>query len=164
MGRSTTRIRSRRDDRAVTRLLDDFTVGEKFTTGEIEITEAMILAFARDYDPQPFHIDPVAAKESIYGGLIASGFQTLALGFRLVWDTGVFAGSSIGSPGFDELRWLKPVRADDRLHVEAEVIGIALSRSKPDRGIIRIAYRYLDQSGAPVLTCAMMHLLRRRPG
>jgi acyl dehydratase len=63
MGRSTTRIRSRRDDRAVTRLLDDFTVGEKFTTGEIEITEAMILAFARDYDPQPFHIDPVAAKD-----------------------------------------------------------------------------------------------------
>ena len=148
----------------MTRFLDDFAVGEKFTTGEAEITEAMILAFARDYDPQPFHIDPVAAKASIYGGLIASGFQTLALGFRLVLDTGVFAASSMGSPGFDELRWLKPVHAGDRLHVEAEVIGIAPSRSKPDRGIIRIAYRYLDQSGEPVLTCAMMHLLRRRQG
>jgi acyl dehydratase len=148
----------------MTRFLDEFAVGDKFTTAEIKITEAMILAFARDYDPQPFHIDPVAAKESIYGGLIASGFQTLALGFRLVLDTGVFAASSMGSPGFDELRWLKPVHAGDRLHVEAEVIGIAPSRSKPDRGIIRIAYRYLDQSGEPVLTCAMMHLLRRRQG
>ncbi|HXE30145.1 MAG TPA: MaoC family dehydratase [Stellaceae bacterium] len=148
----------------MTRFLDEFAVGDKFMTAEIKITEAMILAFARDYDPQPFHIDPVAAKESIYGGLIASGFQTLALGFRLVLDTGVFAASSMGSPGFDELRWLKPVHAGDRLHVEAEVIGIAPSRSKPDRGIIRIAYRYLDQSGEPVLTCAMMHLLRRRQG
>lgn len=148
----------------MTRFLDDFAVGEKFTTAAIEITEAMILAFARDYDPQPFHIDPVAAKESIYGGLIASGFQTLALGFRLVLDTGVYAGSSLGSPGFDELRWLKPVRVGDRLHVEAEVIAITPSRSKPDRGIIRIAYRYLDQQSEPVLTCAMMHLLRRRQG
>jgi acyl dehydratase len=148
----------------MTRFLDDFALGDKFTTAEAEVTEAMILAFARDYDPQPFHLDPVAAKESIYGGLIASGFQTLALGFRLVWDTGVLAGSSMGSPGFDELRWLKPVRAGDRLRVEAAVIGVAPSRSKPDRGIVRIAYRYLDQSGEPVLTCAMMHLLRRRQG
>jgi acyl dehydratase len=148
----------------VTRFFDDFAVGDTFATAEREITEAMILDFAHDYDPQPFHTDPVAAKESIYGGLIASGFQTLALGFRLVWDTGVLAGSSLGSPGFDELRWLKPVRAGDRLHVEAEVIGVAPSRSKPDRGIVRIAYRYLDQKGEPVLTCAMMHLLRRRQG
>jgi acyl dehydratase len=145
----------------VTRYLDDFALGETFTTAETEISEAMILAFAHDYDPQPFHTDPVAAQGSIYGGLIASGFQTLALGFRLIWDTGILAGSSMGSPGFDELRWLKPVRAGDRLHVEAEVIGIAPSRSKPDRGIVRIAYRYLDQKGEPVLTCTMMHLLRR---
>src|ERR1700752_1946094 len=108
-GRSIARIRSNRDERAMTRYLDDFAVGDKFATAEAEITEAMILDFARDYDPQPFHLDPVAAKDSIYGGLIASGFQTLALGFRLVWDTGVIAGSSMGSPGFDELRWLKPV-------------------------------------------------------
>jgi len=148
----------------VTRYLDDFVVGEKFTTAEAEISEAMILAFAREYDPQPFHLDPVAAQQSIYGSLIASGFQTLALGFRLVWDTGIYAGSSLGSPGFDELRWLKPVRAGDRLRVEGEVIAITPSRSKPDRGIIRVAYRYLDQRGEPVLTCAMMHILRRRQG
>jgi acyl dehydratase len=147
----------------MTKFFDDFAVGDTFVTAEHEITEAMILAFAQDYDPQPFHTDPVAAKASIYGGLIASGFQTLALGFRLVWDTGVLVGSSMGSPGFDELRWLKPVRAGDRLRVEAEVVGVAPSRSKPDRGIVRVAYRYLDQHGDAVLTCAMMHLLRRRP-
>ena len=148
----------------VTRYLDDFAIGDKFSTGEAEITEAMILSFARDYDPQPFHLDPAAAEQSIYGGLIASGFQTLALGFRLVLETGVYAASSMGSSGFDELRWLKPVRPGDRLHVEAEVIGITPSRSKPDRGIIRVAYRYLDQRGEPVLTVAMMHMLRRRAG
>ena len=146
----------------MTRFLEDFVVGDTFVTGEGELSEAMILDFARAYDPQPFHTDPVAAKESIYGGLIASGFQTLALGFRLVWETGILAGSSMGSPGFDELRWLKPVRAGDRLHVAAAVVGVTPSRSKPDRGIVRIAYRYLNQSDEPVLTCAMMHLLRRR--
>ena len=81
----------------MTKYFDDFAVGDKFVTAERALTEAMILDFAQDYDPQPFHTDPVAAKESIYGGIIASGFQTLALGFRLVWDTGVLAGSSMGS-------------------------------------------------------------------
>jgi len=122
----------------------------------------MILAFARDYDPQPFHLDPAAATESIYGGLIASGFQTLALGFRLIWDTGVYAGSSMGSPGFDELRWLKPVRPGDRLHVEAEVIGITPSRSKPDRGVAVSRYELINQRGEVVYPVAMMHILRRR--
>ena len=146
----------------MTRYLDDFAVGEKFVTAEAEVTEAMILSFARDYDPQPFHLDPAAARESIYGSLIASGFQTLALGFRLVWETGVYAGSSMGSPGFDELRWLKPVRAGDRLHVEAEVIGITPSRSKPDRGILSVAYSVRNQGGEEVLTFRSMHLLKRR--
>lgn len=146
----------------MTRWLGEFAIGEKFVTAEAEITEAMILDFARAYDPQPFHADPVAAKQSIYGGLIASGFQTLALGFRLVWNTGLIAESSMGSPGFDELRWHRPGRAGDRLRVELQVIGIAPSRSKPDRGIVRFAYRYLNQHGELVLSCAMMHLLHRR--
>lgn len=148
----------------MTRWLDDFAVGEKFATGEVEVTETMILDFARVYDPQPFHTDRIAANESIYSGLIASGFQTLALGFRLVWDTGILAGSSMGSPGFDELRWLRPVHIGDRLRVELEVVAVTPSRSKPDRGIVRIVYRILNQASEPVLTCAMMHLLKRRPG
>jgi acyl dehydratase len=144
------------------RYFDDFTAGEKFSTGRATVTEAMILDFATLYDPQPFHTDAAAAAKTIYGGLIASGFQTLALGFRLVWDTGIIAASSMGSPGFDELRWLKPVKPGDTIRVDAEVVETTPSRSKPDRGIIRVAYRYLNQADEPVLTFTAMHLLRRR--
>ena len=144
------------------RYFDDFKIGDKFSTGSTTITEAMILDFARVYDPQPFHTDAAAAAKTIYGGLIASGFQTLALGFRLVWDTGIIAASSMGSPGFDELRWLKPVKPGDVLRVEAEIVEQTPSRSKPDRGIVRIAYRYLNQQSEVVLTFTAMHLLRRR--
>ena len=144
------------------RYLDDFRIGEKFSTGNTTITEAMILEFARVYDPQPFHTDAAAAAKTIYGGLIASGFQTLALGFRLIWDTGIIDGSSMGSPGFDELRWLKPVKPGDTIRVEGEVVELTPSRSKPDRGIIRIGYRYLNQRDEVVLSFAAMHLLRRR--
>ena len=145
------------------RYLEEFAVGDRMTTADAVITEEMIVDFARTYDPQPFHIDASAAKESIYGGIIASGFQTLALGFRLVWDAGLFAGTSMGSPGFDELRWLKPVRPGDRLRVECEVKEARPSSSKPDRGIVRIAYRYLNQHDEAVLTFTSMHLIRRRP-
>jgi acyl dehydratase len=144
------------------RYFEDFLPGDKFSTGRATVTEAMILDFAKSYDPQPFHTDAAAAAQTIYGGLIASGFQTLALGFRLVWDTGLIAASSMGSPGFDELRWLKPVRPGDTIHVEGEVVEQTPSRSKPDRGIVRIAYRYINQNAEVVLTFTAMHLLRRR--
>jgi acyl dehydratase len=146
------------------RYLDDFSVGERLVTGSATITEAMILEFAGAYDPQPFHLDPEAAKGSIYGGLIASGFQTLALGFRLVWESGFLLGGSLGSPGFDALRWLKPVRPGDTLEVAGEVTEVRPSTSKPDRGLIRVAYRYLNQRGEEVLTFTAMHLIGRRPG
>ncbi|MGH6974858.1 MAG: MaoC family dehydratase [Stellaceae bacterium] len=145
------------------RYFDDFKVGDKFTTATKTVTEDMIVGFANLYDPQPFHLDPVAAKHSIYGGLIASGFQTLAIGFRLIWDTGILAAASMGSPGFDELRWLKPVRPGDMLRVEMEVVESRPSQSKPDRGIMRGAYRYLNQNSEAVLTYTAMHLLRRHP-
>jgi len=145
------------------RYFDDFKVGDKFATATKIVSEDMIVGFAKLYDPQPFHLDPVAAKHSIYGGLIASGFQTLAIGFRLIWDTGILAAASMGSPGFDELRWLKPVRPGDTLRVEMEVVESRPSQSKPDRGIMRGAYRYLNQNGEAVLTYTAMHLLRRRP-
>ena len=144
------------------RYFDDFAVGDRFATGSTTLAEDEMLAFARRYDPQPFHVDPAAAKETIYGGLIASGFQTIAAGFRAIWDSGFLQGSSLGSPGFDELRWLKPVRPGDTLHVEAEVTELRPSHSKPDRGIVRIAYRYVNQAGETVLTMSAMHLLRRR--
>src|SRR6185437_1898458 len=145
------------------RYLDDFTVGERFVTRGVTLTESLIIGFAMTYDPQPFHIDVEAARESNYGGLIASGFQTLALGSRMVLETGIFRASSMGSPGFDELRWLLPVRPGDTLHTELEVMEKKPSRSKPDRGILRVAYRIRNQKEEDVLTFLSMHLLRRRP-
>ena len=144
------------------RYFDDFAVGEKFVTRGVTLTESMIIDFALTYDPQPFHIDVEAAKQSNYGGLIASGFHTLALGFRMVLETGVFRVASMGSPGFDELRWLKPVRPGDTLHTELEVVDKKPSSSKPDRGIARIAYRIKNQKGEDVLTFLSMHLLQRK--
>jgi len=144
------------------RYFDDFQVGERFSTRGITVTESAIIDFATRYDPQPFHIDIEAAKASNYGGLIASGFQTLALGFRMVLETGIFRASSMGSPGFDELRWLKPVRPGDTLHTELEVMEKKPSSSKPDRGILRIAYRIKNQKDEEVLTFLSMHLLKRR--
>ncbi|HUH84030.1 MAG TPA: MaoC family dehydratase [Stellaceae bacterium] len=146
------------------RYFDDFALGERFTTRGVTLTEGMIIDFAMAYDPQPFHTDVESARESNYGGLIASGFQTLVLGFRTVIDTGIFRASSMGSPGFDELRWLRPVRPGDTLHTDLEVVEKKPSSSKPDRGILRIAYRIKNQKGEEVLTFLSMHLLRRRPG
>lgn len=146
------------------RYFEDFILGDRFSTAGATITTEMIVGFALTYDPQPFHVDVEAARHTNYGGLIASGFQTLALGFRLVWDTGTFRAASMGSPGFDELRWLKPVRPGDTIHVEGEVVETRPSSSKPDRGIARISYRYLNQQGEVVLTYTAMHLLRRHPG
>jgi acyl dehydratase len=144
------------------RYFDDFTVGERFATRGVTLTESGIIDFALRYDPQPFHIDVEAARQSNYGGLIASGFHTLALGFRMVIETGIFRASSMGSPGFDELRWLRPVRPGDTLHTEIEVMEKTPSSSKPDRGIARIAYRIKNQKDEEVLTFLSMHLLRRR--
>jgi acyl dehydratase len=146
------------------RYFDDFEIGERIVTRGATLTESAIIDFAMRYDPQPFHIDVEAARQSNYGGLIASGFQTLALGFRMVLETGVFRASSMGSPGFDELRWLKPVRPGDTLHTELEVVDKTPSQSKPDRGILRIRYRIKNQKDEEVLTFLSMHLLRRRFG
>jgi acyl dehydratase len=144
------------------RYFDDFAVGETFTTRGVSLTESMIIDFALAYDPQPFHIDVEAAKQSNYGGLIASGFHTLVLGFRMVLETGIFRASSMGSPGFDELRWLRPVRPGDTLHTAFEVMDKKPSSSKPDRGILRVAYRIKNQKGEDVLTFLSMHLLARK--
>ena len=107
-----------------TRFLDDLNPGDRFTSPGITLTEAEIIDFALRYDPQSFHLDAVAAAESPYGGLIASGFQSLALCFRLFIQSGILAESSMGSPGIDELRWLAPVRPGDTLHTEVDVLEV----------------------------------------
>jgi acyl dehydratase len=145
-----------------TRYLDDLQIGQRFSSGGITLSEAEIIDFAWRYDPQPFHLDVNAAAESPFGGLIASGFQSLALCFRLFIQSGVLAGSSLGSPGIDELRWLAPVRPGDTLRSVVEVLEVRPSASKPDRGIVRMKYQAINQRDESVLSFIVNHLLKRR--
>ena len=145
------------------RYLEDFTVGEEIVTAGRTITEEAIVAFAALYDPQPFHLDVEAARESPFGGLIASGFQTLAIGFRLFVDTGIFAGTSQGSPGMDEVRWLRPVRPGDTLHTIVRVVDVRPSQSKPQRGLLHALIRIQNQRGEDVLTVNTVTFVARRP-
>lgn len=141
---------------------EDFTPGREFRTEGVTVTEAQIIDFALAFDPQPFHLDSPAAKESIYGGLIASGFQTIALTFRLFVQTRALAACSLGSPGVDEVRWLRPVRPGDTLRASVQVLDQRASASKPDRGIVRLSWTTLNQRGEPVLTMTSLQLVRRR--
>ena len=143
--------------------LEDFTVGDEFTSSGITLTDAQIIDFAMKFDPQPFHVDTTAAAAGPFGGLIASGFHTAALSFRLFWQTGVLRDSSLGSPGFDELRWLKPVRPGDTLHVVVKVLDVRRSSSKPDRGAVKMGYTTMNQHGEPVMTLVAVQLLKARP-
>lgn len=145
-----------------TRYLDDLVPGQQFTTPGVTLTEAEIIDFAWRYDPQAFHLDANAAANSPYGGLIASGFQSLAICFRLFIQSGILAESSLGSPGIDELRWLAPVRPGDTLHCEVEVLEVRPSSSKPERGIARLRYTAVNQHPEVVLSFIVNHLLRRR--
>jgi acyl dehydratase len=145
------------------RYFDDFELGDSFTSPRITVTEAMIVDFALMYDPQPFHIDVAAAEASIFGGLVASGFQTMALGWRAFLLTGVLAKCSLGSPGLDEVRWLRPLRADDTIHAVFKVAEKRPSRSKPDRGLLVSDFRILNQEGEELMTLKGMHIVAKRP-
>lgn len=143
--------------------LDDLHEGYTFETGSRTLSEDDILAFARRYDPQPFHVDPEAAKGSPYGGLIASGFHTMLTGFALTLEADVWNEASMGSPGMDEIRWLEPVRPGDTLSVAGRVLSVIPSSSRQDRGRAVIAYSVKRQDGEPVMTYTCTHILARRP-
>lgn len=145
--------------------LDDLRVGPLGEYGSHTVTREEIIAFARAWDPQPFHVDEEAARRSIYGGLIASGWHTASLSMRLVVDGFLRRAASLGSPGVDQLRWLRPVRPGDTLSVRVEILEVTPSRSKPDRGSIRATYETRNQDSEVVLTltCAMMFLRRPQP-
>jgi len=147
------------------RYFEDFSVGERFETGAVTLTDSMIIDFALTYDPQPFHIDREAAAASPFGGggIIASGFQTIALGFRMFMDSRVLAACSIGSPGMDDVQWLAPVRPDDTIHTVAEVMETRESKSKPDRGTLRMRYTIVNQRGEDVARMTAIQIVRRRP-
>ena len=142
---------------------ESFTVGQEFRTPGKTISEAEVLDFAFQYDPQPIHMDKTAAEKGLYGGLIASGWQTTAVGFRLFMALNPFGNASMGSPGVDELRWLKPVRPGDTIRMTAKVFEVKASRSKPDRGIVNLTYTILNQDDEAVMTLKAAQLMRRRP-
>lgn len=144
------------------RFLEDYQPGVTETHGPVTVTEEEIVEFARRFDPQPFHVDPVAAKRSLYGGIIASGWHTASLMMRLFADHVLSPASSLGSPGIDELRWPHPVRGGDRLWLHATVLDKRLSRSKPDRGITRTAVSMTNQDGRTVLSLVAVGLVATR--
>jgi acyl dehydratase len=140
---------------------DDYPVGRVIETAPVTLTEAEIIGFARLYDPQAIHTDPEAAAAGPFGGLIASGFQTVALGFRLFLDTGAMEGCSLGGPAMDNVRWLKPVRPNCLLRSRVTVLEATPSRSRPDRGAIRWGFEIFADD---VLVCTgdITSLLKRR--
>ena len=143
---------------------DDLTVGYSFETAEKTLTEEEILAFARQWDPQYFHTDPEAAKDSPYGGLIASGFHTLLTAFTLVYGAGVWNEASMGSPGMEHLRWVRPVRPGDTLRVKVEVTSSTPSARRTDRGRTGFQHTVVNQRDEVVMTYDCVVILARRPG
>ena len=141
---------------------EDYIAGTAQEFGSIAVEEAEVIAFAQRFDPQPFHTDPVAAQQSPFGGLIASGWHTAALTMRLVVEHYLAKTASLGSPGIDELRWLKPVRPGDTLTVRVSVIEAKRSRSKPDRGVVRSALEVLNQNREVVMTMKALNMMRCR--
>ena len=145
------------------RYFEDFKLGDVIELGSRTISKERILAFAREFDPQPFHTDEEAATRSIYGGLLASGWHTGSLLMRILYDGLLKDTASLGSPGIDELRWLEPVRPGDTLTARMTIVEAIPSRSKPDRGLIRSLMEMRNQYGRVVLTFRGLSLLGRRP-
>lgn len=141
---------------------EDLPVGWEVETPGITLTEAQIIDFALTFDPQPFHLDKVAAGRSIFGELVASGFHTLALCFRLFYQTGLIAGTNLGGAGIDEVRWSTPVRPGDTLTVRVTVVAAEPSSRKPDRGRVRMRYRGFNQHGEEALGFTCLHIIQRR--
>ena len=141
---------------------EDFQVGASFDLGQISINEEEMIAFARQYDPQPFHTSPDLAAQSPFGGLIASGLQTISLCMRL-FVTGILNNAiSMASPGVDQIRWPAPVRPDDLLSATVTVIEVKASRSRPEMGIVRFQWEMLNQRGEQVLTLQSTQFLGRK--
>src|SRR5207253_2022498 len=142
------------------RYFEDLKVGDRFRSGTYKVTEEQIVSFAREFDPQPFHLDPAVARQTMFKGLIASGWHTAAITMRLFVQTLNFAEGAIGL-GVDELRWPNAVRPGDVLQVETEIVDLRLSRSKPTHGIVRLRNVTTNQHGEIVQTMAASALVLR---
>lgn len=144
------------------RYFEDMVVGDTLETASVTVTEQEIIEFAERYDPQSFHVDRGAAKQSIYGGLIASGWHSAAVAMRLMVDAGV-QSAGMGSPGIDELRWIKPMRPGDTLRVRWTLVEARRSRSKPDRGLTRSKCELINQNGEVIMAYTALGFVKCRP-
>ncbi len=147
------------------RYWEDFKVGEVEQIGGTRVDKEEVIAFAKQYDPQPFHVDEAAAKQSIYGGLIASGWHTCAMVMRMMCDAYMLQSASVGSPGIDNLKWLKPVRPGDTIRARRTTLETRASKSRPDIGIVNNLWEVFNQDGEMVMSMQGYGMFRRRnPG
>ena len=142
---------------------EDYLLGATYECGSVSVDQASIVSFGKEFDPQPFHVDPVAAASGPFGGLIASGWHTAALVMRLLVENYLSAESSLGSAGLDELRWPHPVRPGDTLRARATVVESRRSLSKPDRGIVKTAVEAVNQEGQTVMRATAINFMLVRP-
>ena len=145
------------------RYLEDYAVGQSFGSGRLKIDKERIKVFATEFDPQPFHIDEEAARETLFGGLAASGWHTAALTMRLLVESEFKPAGDIIGAGLDELRWPRPVRPGDELHVQGEVLEVRPSKSRPQQGVIRVKATTLNQYGDAVQVFIGNVIVPRRP-
>ncbi len=141
---------------------EDFAPGQVYETMALTLTDESIIRFALEYDFQPFHVDKVAAKESMFGGLIASGLQTLALSFRLCNQAQMFAGNAIAGIGMDDVRFLRPVYAGDTIRAVVTILETRLSASQPTGGIVKWEIRSVNQNGQDVFKATLINITKRR--
>jgi len=147
------------------RYLEDFSPGQKFASGRLRVERERIKSFAAEFDPQPFHLDEDAARNSLFGGLAASGWHTAALTMRLLVESDLKPAGGILGAGFDEFRWPRPVRPGDELHLESEVLEVRASKSRPDQGVIKLRTTTLNQNDEVVqVFVGSLIVLRRRAG
>ena len=143
--------------------LEDFAAGQVFNTGRHRVDKDEIFAFARQYDPQPFHTDEAAARQSPFQGLAASGWHTAAMTMRLMVDGEFKPAGGILGVGFEDLSWPRPVRPGDELHAKSEILDVRPSKSKPDRGMIRVRTTSFNQNNEPVMFFTGNLLVPKRP-
>jgi len=145
------------------RYFEDYVLGTSYECGSFSVDAASIISFAKEFDPQSFHVDPVAAADGPFGGLIASGWHTAALTMRLLVENYLSAEASLGGAGVDEIRWPHPVRPGDTLRVRATVVEARRSGSKPDRGIIKTLIETTNSDSRIAMRCTAINFLRVRP-
>ena len=145
------------------RYLEDFEPGQKFGSEQLSVEATRIKSFAAEFDPQPFHLNEDSARETFFKGLAASGWHTAAMTMRLLVDSELKPAGGIIGTGFDEMRWPRPVRPGDELHVESEVLDVRPSKSRPDQGVIKVRTTTLNQNGEPVQVFVLNLIVLRRP-